>query len=153
MVYVTHDQVEAMGMADRIAVMDRGVLQQYGSPDDLYNRPANTFVAGFVGSTRINFLDVGLLGAQAPAGTTQVAIRPEYVRLVSPDAGDATLRGNVTLIEPLGAKDVVHVAVERESVRVVGVPGARPRIGEPVGLALPPQHRLHFDAAGMAVPG
>ena len=56
MVYVTHDQVEAMGMADRIAVMDRGVLQQYGTPDEIYDRPANRFVAGFVGSTLINFL-------------------------------------------------------------------------------------------------
>ncbi len=56
MVYVTHDQVEAMGMADRIAVMDRGQLQQYGSPDDLYERPANTFVARFIGSVLNNFI-------------------------------------------------------------------------------------------------
>ena len=153
MVYVTHDQVEAMGMADQIAVMDRGVLQQYGSPDDLYNRPANTFVAGFVGSTRINFLDVALVAGEARPGATSVAIRPEYVRLVPPDSSDATLRGAVTLIEPLGAKDIVHVAVGARERRVVAAPGARPRIGDAVGLELARRHILNFDADGKAVPG
>ncbi len=70
MVYVTHDQVEAMSMADHIAVMDLGRLQQYGTPDELYNAPANRFVAGFVGSTQMNFLPATLvLGEQAPAAT------------------------------------------------------------------------------------
>jgi multiple sugar transport system ATP-binding protein len=151
MVYVTHDQVEAMGMADRIAVMDRGVLQQYGTPDDLYNRPANAFVAGFVGSTRINFLDVASVGLGAPPTATQLAIRPENTKLVGVDTQEATLRGSVALVEPLGAKDVVHVTVGRESVRVIGVPGRRPRIGEQVGLHLPAHHVLHFDADGKAV--
>ncbi len=152
MMYVTHDQVEAMGMADRIAVMDRGVLQQYGTPDDLYNRPANTFVAGFVGSTRINFLDgptvVGLPGVP---GAAQLAIRPEYARLVAPEAPEARLFGKVSLVEPLGAKDIVHISLDVQSFRVVGVPGLRPRIGESVGLALPDQHVLSFGADGKAM--
>src|SRR5437764_3091575 len=77
-VYVTHDQVEAMSMADRIAVMDLGVLQQYGSPDEIYNRPANRFVAGFVGSTRMNFLpaenDPGLPDHGRQAGKVNAGI-------------------------------------------------------------------------------
>ena len=60
MIYVTHDQVEAMSMAERIAIMDRGRLQQYGTPDEVYNQPANRFVAGFVGSTTMNFLPATL---------------------------------------------------------------------------------------------
>jgi multiple sugar transport system ATP-binding protein len=152
MVYVTHDQVEAMGMADRIAVMSRGVLQQYGTPDDLYNRPANTFVAGFVGSTRVNFLEgATTVGLGGEPGASQLAIRPEYARIVAPDASDARLFGKVSLVEPLGAKDVVHIALERESFRVVGVPGARPRIGENVGIAVPDEHLLSFDADGKAM--
>ena len=70
MVYVTHDQVEAMGMADRIAVMSQGVLQQYGSPDDLYNRPANLFVARFVGSVLINILPARYERANGAATVT-----------------------------------------------------------------------------------
>ena len=112
MVYVTHDQVEAMSMADRIAVMDLGVLQQYGTPDELYNRPENRFVANFVGSVLINFLpcDVrlrrrrighgrgGEASARDPARRARqavrdgllggrrdrIAFRPEPLRLVPP---------------------------------------------------------------------
>ncbi len=151
MVYVTHDQVEAMSMADRIAVMHEGKLQQYGSPDDLYNRPANTFVAGFVGSVRINFLPVERGAGPAPAGATQVAIRPEYVELTLADDAASSARGKVTLIEPLGAKDVVHVDIGGDDVRFVGVPGRRPRIGDEVGLVFPRAHVLAFDAQGLAV--
>src|SRR5438093_2263615 len=80
-VYVTHDQVEAMSMADRIAVMDLGVLQQYGSPDEIYNAPANRFVAGFVGSTQMNFLPASLvpidLRERANGARLTTGIRPE----------------------------------------------------------------------------
>jgi multiple sugar transport system ATP-binding protein len=150
MVYVTHDQVEAMGMADRIAVMDLGVLQQYGTPHEIYNSPANRFVAGFVGSTQMNFLPAGEVPIELPtkAGDGHrltVGIRPENLSLVSPDAPEAALKAKVTLIEPLGAKDVVHVTIDRHDVRVIATPGARPRIGEGVGIALD-RERLHvFD--------
>ena len=111
MVYVTHDQVEAMGMADRIAVMDRGVLQQYGSPDDLYERPANTFVARFIGSVLNNFIPAryadgtlhvgdGSIDARrsraafesrtSAAGLT-ATIRPERVRVVEAGSPEATI--------------------------------------------------------------
>jgi len=156
MVYVTHDQVEAMAMADRIAVMNLGVLQQLGSPLEIYDRPSNTFVAGFVGSTRINFLPADRLPLASPRGADPrgltLAIRPEYTRIVPPDSPEATIGVRVNLVEPLGAKDVVHLSWESYDVRTLSTPGARPRIGEHVGLALDSGHVLHFDeATGQAV--
>src|SRR5213593_4748038 len=112
MVYVTHDQVEAMGMADRIAVMDLGLLQQYGPPAEIYDSPANRFVAGFVGSTQMNFLPASDVPIEQPAaanGRRLIAgIRPENLRLVPADSAEAVLQAKVALVEPLGAKDVVH---------------------------------------------
>ena len=148
MVYVTHDQVEAMSMADHIAVMDAGRLQQYGTPDELYNAPANRFVAGFVGSTQMNFLPATLALGERGGGNGRsltLGIRPENVRLVAPDAAEATLAGKVNLIEPLGAKDVVHLDVAGQGFRVVGVPGERPRVGDNVGLVFDPARQLLFD--------
>ncbi len=162
MVYVTHDQVEAMSMADKIAVMNLGRLQQYGTPDEIYNRPANRFVANFVGSVLINLLpgryetregrsQVVPVGADARAidvsdrraaieaspgrdGGLTLGIRPERIRLVAPDSSDATIRAKVSLVEPLGAKDIIHLSFDGQDVRAVGAPGSRPRIGDDVGL-------------------
>ena len=156
MVYVTHDQVEAMAMADLIAVMDYGVLQQLGTPFELYNRPANTFVAGFVGSTQINFLPASRVPLPRPGGGggegLTLAIRPEYLQIVAPDAPEATISARVTLVEPLGAKDIVHLSWNGDEIRALGVPGARPRIGENIGLAFDSERSLFFDeASGLAV--
>jgi multiple sugar transport system ATP-binding protein len=155
MVYVTHDQIEAMSMADRIAVMDLGVLQQYGTPAEIYDSPANRFVAGFVGSTQMNFLPVSLAKLQPPSngrGDVTVGVRPENLRVVDADSSDAMLRGKVTLVEPLGAKDVIHLSLDGHDVRVIGVPGKRPRIGDNVGVVAD-LDRVHFfdDATGQAV--
>jgi multiple sugar transport system ATP-binding protein len=157
MVYVTHDQVEAMGMADQIAVMNLGVLQQFGTPRELYHAPANRFVAGFIGSTQMNFLparEVPIeLPVQADDGrSVTLGIRPENLSLVSPDSTEATLKAKVNLVEPLGAKDVVHVSVDRQDVRVIATPGMRPRIGDAVGIAFD-RHALHVfdDETGEAV--
>jgi multiple sugar transport system ATP-binding protein len=180
MVYVTHDQVEAMGMADRIAVMNLGVLQQYATPHELYNLPANKFVANFIGSVLNNFLpavfepssggaSVRIAGAAGQpidvsdrrvavgervnaGGALTASVRPELVRLVAPDAPDALLRAKVTLVEPLGAKDVIHMSYDGRDVRAVGVPGRRPRIGDNVGLAwdVASMH-LFDDESGLAL--
>ena len=173
MVYVTHDQVEAMGMADRIAVMNLGRLQQYATPDELYNKPSNLFVATFIGSVLMNFLP-GEYGGENGTGTVTlsgasgvtidvsdrkaaieaglasdrkvtVAIRPERLRLVPPDSADATLHATVNLIEPLGARDVVHLSVEGAPLRASLAPGTRPRVGDAVGLAFERRHAHVFD--------
>ena len=172
MVYVTHDQVEAMGMADRIAVMDRGVLQQYGSPEDLYERPANTFVARFIGSVLNNFIparyadgalyvgdgSIALGDRRAafersdPAAGLTATIRPERVMVVDPSSHQATLRGHVVLVEPLGPKDVVHLEHDGTPVRVLVPPNARPTLGSSLGLYFDPdQVHVFDDATGLAV--
>jgi multiple sugar transport system ATP-binding protein len=171
MVYVTHDQVEAMGMADRIAVMNQGELQQYGSPDDLYERPANTFVARFIGSVLNNFLPARYAdGAlHLGEGTVEVGdrsvyerrdggagltatIRPERVRVVEAGSSEATISGQVTLVEPLGPKDVVHLEHQGTAVRVVVPPDSRPAIGSALGLYFDPaQVHVFDDATGLAV--
>jgi multiple sugar transport system ATP-binding protein len=148
MIYVTHDQIEAMSMADHIAVMNLGVLQQYGTPDELYNAPANLFVAGFVGSTQMNFIPAELARLERPGGNGRgltLGIRPEYVRLAAPGDDEATIQAQVNLIEPLGSKDVVHLAVDDIDFRVVSAPGKRPKIGENVGLIFDPSRQLLFD--------
>ena len=167
MIYVTHDQVEAMTMADRIAVLKDGRLEQFGRPLDLYNRPANLFVAGFIGSPRMNFLN-GKLAAVAPAGVTvaldgggqvkapvdavgaavgtavKLGVRPEHIRLA--DQGDVTL--SVAITEQLGGESYLHGALpsgETLSVRLAGQ--TRVQRGDNVGLALAePALRHLFDA-------
>ncbi len=157
MVYVTHDQVEAMSMADQIAVMNLGVLQQFGSPQEIYNSPANRFVAGFVGSTQMNFLPAHEVPIELPVHarngrSVTVGVRPENLSLVAPDSAEATLKAKVNLVEPLGAKDVIHVTIDHQDVRVIATPGMRPRIGEQVGIVFDRQ-RLHVfdDETGEAV--
>jgi multiple sugar transport system ATP-binding protein len=148
MIYVTHDQIEAMSMADQIAVMNLGVLQQYGTPDELYNAPANLFVAGFVGSTQMNFVPAELARVERPGDNGRgltLGIRPEYVSLAAPDADNVSLRAGVNLVEPLGAKDVIHLTAEGHDFRVVGSPGRRPHVGDSVGLVFEPSRVLFFD--------
>jgi multiple sugar transport system ATP-binding protein len=149
MMYVTHDQVEAMGMADQIAVMNLGELQQFAPPLEMYNRPANKFVAGFVGSTRINFLPAEKVAVATPksedGGSVTLAIRPEYIGFAQAGAAEATITAKVDLVEPLGANDVIHLSWDGYNVRAIGRPGARPRIGENLGLVFPREHLLFFD--------
>src|SRR5690606_37389471 len=106
MVYVTHDQVEAITLADKIVVMNAGRIEQTGSPMELYNRPANTFVAGFIGSPQMNFLDAAALGD--PTAKT-IGIRPEHIA-VSAEAGD--LACEVIHIEQLGADTNLYLRNE-----------------------------------------
>jgi multiple sugar transport system ATP-binding protein len=180
MVYVTHDQVEAMSMADSVAVMNLGVLQQYGSPAELYDRPANRFVANFIGSVLNNFLaciyeaadgraTIRIVGGESKpidvtdrrtaieerverGGPLTVSIRPELVQLVPPDAPEALVRAKISLVEPLGPKDVVHMTYDGFDVRAIGAPGDRPVVGDNVGLVFDPA-RMHLfdDSTGLAL--
>jgi multiple sugar transport system ATP-binding protein len=123
MIYVTHDQVEAMTMGDRIAVFNQGKIEQIGSPMALYNRPANEFVAGFIGSPRINFIDRPSAGKSSlshlefwrvlaqgvDSGACRVGIRPEHLRVVAQEQGIAA---TVELVEQLGDSAMVHLHVD-----------------------------------------
>ncbi len=107
MIYVTHDQVEAMTLADKIVVMNAGRIEQIGSPMELYNNPANLFVAGFIGSPQMNFLDAGALGI---GGAKTIGVRPEHLTL-SAEKGD--WKGKVVHIEHLGADTNVYLETEK----------------------------------------
>ena len=133
MVYVTHDQVEAMTLADRIVVLNQGVPQQVGTPDELYTDPDNLFVAGFIGSPSMNFF------RQQEEGKV-VGVRPHQVRL-----GSGTLQGDVVAIERLGFESLVHLKVGDEScqARVESAQGI-PTVGEQVSLHF--MNPLYFDA-------
>ncbi|SDE99428.1 ABC transporter ATP-binding protein [Limimaricola pyoseonensis] len=160
-VYVTHDQVEAMTLADRIVVMNGGVIQQVGTPLELYDRPANRFVAQFIGSPTMNLLDLaadaaGLrLGNGAtlpgPGSAAQLGIRPEHLELVSAEEGEIAAQAQV--IERLGSD--TNVFTEAEGIglllaRVHGNVDLRP--GDRVGLRLM-RDRIHlFDAEGARLP-
>ena len=120
-VYVTHDQVEAMTMGDRVAVMRRGVLQQFDAPQRLYEAPANLFVASFIGSPAMNVLE-GTLGLPLPAGIDAskrlaVGIRPEALGLAANGDGPR-VKGVVQTVEALGPEQLVHVEIAAKPVLV-----------------------------------
>ncbi|OLP62319.1 sugar ABC transporter ATP-binding protein [Xaviernesmea oryzae] len=146
MIYVTHDQVEAMTMADKIVVLQAGNIEQVGSPMDLYNRPANLFVAGFIGSPRMNLAT----GAAAERyGAHTVGIRPEHLKL---STAEGVWTGTVGVAEHLGSDTFLHVDVKDIGAMTVRAPGETAlRHGDTVYLT-PEESRLHrFDKSGLAV--
>jgi multiple sugar transport system ATP-binding protein len=142
-IYVTHDQVEAMTMGDRIAVMSRGVLQQIGSPEELYTRPANTFVAKFIGSPSMNLLPSAAL---CLGGVGQLAgFRPEHVQLGNSRAGTVHYDATVEVVEYLGDEQLAHVRLGDHEI-VVKLP-VEPRLqaGERETFSVPLEKVLLFD--------
>jgi multiple sugar transport system ATP-binding protein len=145
MIYVTHDQVEAMTMADRIVVLNGGRIEQVGTPLELYRTPANLFVAGFIGSPRMNLLEGA---AAARFGAATIGVRPEHLRL-SAEGGDWP--GTVGVAEHLGADTFVHVEVEGVGKVTARTSGDRPvHHGDRVYLTPVPERVHRFDAAGVA---
>ena len=159
-VYVTHDQVEAMTMASRIAVLDQGRLQQVGTPRDIYDSPANVFVARFVGSPSMNVLEATVEGSSASVAggrvpvrnglrvtageTVTVGIRPEHLRMAGPD--EPAIEAQVTTTEWLGHEQVVTVVVGDETVAVRSVDtGALPAPGTVLRLTVDPANLHVFD--------
>jgi multiple sugar transport system ATP-binding protein len=158
-IYVTHDQVEAMTLGSRIAVLKGGVIQQLAPPMTLYRDPANLFVAGFIGSPAINEIDAVATGEKsvrvldgaefhlrlaAPlrAGQNLIAgIRPEHLRV---DAGGA-LRGSVTVLEPTGAEDFVRCAIGAQELNMRMGGHHDYVVGESLNLSVDPTHILLFD--------
>ena len=158
-IYVTHDQTEAMTLADRIVVLDEGVIMQAGSPRDLYNHPQNKFVAEFIGSPKMNLMrckeDNGQLsllsrtvqksGIAAPGkNVAWLGVRPEHITLCDPQT--ATLGGTVMVTEYLGSEQYVYVDCGFDDVITVRVdPAEDHRVGSDVGLRLAEESVHLFD--------
>jgi ABC-type sugar transport system ATPase subunit len=154
MIYVTHDQVEAMTLADRIAVLNKGALQQVGPPDELYGQPANLFVARFIGTPEMNVIDaavarrVGLIG-DLPEAAKSVGIRAEGLIVARPQAvvGDGAL-ALVEVVEHLGWEALLHLQLGEAKIVARVESQDAPRPGDKVRVTAAPD-RLHlFDASG-----
>ena len=165
MIYVTHDQVEAMTMADRIVILNGGIIEQVGTPMELYRSPRNQFVAGFIGSPRMNFLEaivktqtsvaiagnflltVPTLNSQ-PSGTITLGIRPEHIA-VSSEAG---LPATVQTVEHLGSESYLHVQTASGApltIRVSGETKIQP--DQIIALSFDPNHLHLFNSMGEAI--
>jgi len=173
-IVVTHDQLDALSMADHVALMKDGVLQQLGSPDDVYRRPANTFVAGFIGEPRMNLLPVtierrdGRLGARigehwltvseqaraalerANAVAVTIGIRPPAVRIHRQASSNDQIPARVYVAQPEGARIIYEFRVGNELVKVEADPDVKLQMEEEVFLELRPSD-LHFFARGESV--
>ena len=151
MIYVTHDQVEAMTLADRIVVLEFGKIAQVGTPRELYERPANLFVAQFIGSPRMNVMPASAVtGLDVPDGAVSVGARPEHIAIT--EAGTGQVQGTVDVLEYLGADTFVILScgdAGQITVRVNGNTTHRP--GDRVGLTFAPEHVHAFDGQGLAV--
>jgi len=156
-VYVTHDQIEAMTLGSRIAVMKGGVLQQIGTPDEIYRNPVNTYVAGFIGSPTMNFIDGrverqgeqtrfvfagGALDLPCP-DTVEATLgqRPEHIHL----SADAPWRGEVVLVEPTGADTYVVLKTGVGLITVRAPANTKVGLGESVGMTVSDRHNNWFD--------
>jgi multiple sugar transport system ATP-binding protein len=169
-IYVTHDQLEAMSMGDRIAVMDRGLLQQIGTPAEVYDHPRNLFVAGFIGSPAMNFLpcrlpaerDRLLLGADGlplslePATRQRLAgvpaerdlvlgVRPEDLA-VSREERPGYLATEVYVVEPLGSENILDLRLAGKVLKARTAPTFQARMGEKLWVRIDPERMHLFDA-------
>jgi len=139
MIYVTHDQTEAMTLADKIVVLRDGRVEQIGSPMELYNNPANQFVAGFLGSPAMNFLKKAPLNI--PEGGT-LGIRPEHLRITT----DGRIKGTVTHVERLGGDTNLMVTTEEEETLTIRIFGQdETQVGEKITLDFDNQASFAFD--------
>ena len=146
MIYVTHDQVEAMTMADKIVVLQAGNIEQVGSPMELYKTPRNLFVAGFIGSPKMNFAD-GAVAAKHGAHT--IGFRPEHVA-ISTQSG--MWKGTVGVAEHLGSDTFVHIQTDEVGTVNVRADGEIPvKHGDTVWITPDPNKIHKFDAAGLAM--
>jgi multiple sugar transport system ATP-binding protein len=168
-IYVTHDQTEAMTLADKIVVLDGGVVQQIGAPIDLYLKPANRFVAGFIGSPKMNFLDVTVTGVSAGEATVAsstvapvtvaargfaagdravLGVRPQSLRLVPGNGPAGLVKGNVWLVERLGAETIVSLETAAGERALAVIPeDATFEIGRPIEFRFEPAAAHLFAAA------
>jgi len=165
-IYVTHDQVEAMTLADQIVVLDKGAIQQVGTPMELYQSPANLFVAQFIGSPKMNVLAVrpngtALIfadgsrvdfGVSVPPSLAHVGFRPEEVQLLP--GGQGQLQGKVEVVERLGSDTFAHIGLRELGTITVRMPGNVLSIssGQSVGLGLAMNQLHQFSVDGIRLP-
>ena len=163
MIYVTHDQVEAMTMADKIVVLRQGIIEQAGAPLELYNNPRNLFVAGFIGSPKMNFLTASADGAglkvagntvslsRPVAGAVTLGVRPEHITLAE-GSGIKLADVRVDLVENLGGQTVVYATTtDGQPINIV-LEGQRPvALGSTVSAHIDPALLHLFNAAGEAI--
>jgi sn-glycerol 3-phosphate transport system ATP-binding protein len=153
-IYVTHDQIEAMSLADRIVIMSNGRIEQIGTPMDLYTNPASTFVAEFIGAPPMNVLpasgqagqDLIALAPDAPGNLGFVGVRPELLTV-----GDTGMKANVTLVEPLGAETLVHLALGQDKMIMRGGQGEAFEAGTEIVLSAAPGDLRFFDQSGRRI--
>lgn len=163
-VYVTHDQEQAMTMSDRIVVMRDGEVQQFATPNEVYENPINEFVANFIGTPSMNFFDGELTRgrdaliadcgvvqlpvsgstAATPGTEIRLGIRPEHVSLVDP--GEGAFRTTVNFVEPTGRDSIVHLETDETELKAVVDGGRAVTAGEHYDVAAPADRRYLFDA-------
>ena len=168
-VYVTHDQAEAMTMADRVCLISNGVIQQFAPPQELFDRPANRFVAGFIGSPPMNVLGLDLDPANQAmiVGGAAIPLRDRYAACaagsvktlgirarelaLTPRDEPGTIPASIYVVEPLGDETYVEVLIGETRVTVHADRGFRAPLGEPVGVRIDPANACFFDANGETV--
>ena len=169
MIYVTHDQTEAMTLADKIVVLDKGIISQVGSPLELYNAPANKFVAAFIGSPSMNFFPVDIaaiddrtasvvlpggrtveIGVASSAGarSAELGVRPEHLTVVDPKDPAAAFAGTVAVIEHLGNSTILYVETPAGQLIVEGEGDLDVKSGQTLGLRLNQSHARLFGPTG-----
>ena len=172
MIYVTHDQTEAMTLADKIVVLEKGIISQVGSPLELYNTPANKFVAAFIGSPGMNFFDVDIaatngrtasvilpggrtaevgISTSANAGPAELGVRPEHLVIVDPNDPHASFAGAIAIIEHLGNSTILYVETPAGQLIVEGEGNLDAKSGQAVGLRLEEARARLFGETGAAL--
>jgi multiple sugar transport system ATP-binding protein len=149
-IYVTHDQVEAMTLADRVVVLQGGVIEQVGTPMELYEAPANKFVAQFIGQPQMNLLSASYFSGIS-ADAVDVGVRPEHFSIV--DAGQGAISGQVELIEALGNETLIHVCLEGSGEKLIVRQYEQPsiKVRDSVSINYDASHLHQFDAKGEAI--
>jgi ABC-type sugar transport system ATPase subunit len=173
MIYVTHDQIEAMTLADKIVVLDKGVISQAGSPLELYNRPANKFVASFIGSPAMNFIKgevaskngdaysvtvpgghtatITSRGGTASGNSVEIGVRPEHLALGAAGAAGSSFDGTISIVEQLGNTTLLYVDTAAGTLIVEGEGNLQIAVGDKVGLTIDPKQSHLFGADGKVI--
>jgi ABC-type sugar transport system ATPase subunit len=155
MIYVTHDQVEAMTLADRIVVLNQGVIEQVGTPIELYSAPKNQFVAEFIGSPKMNIIDIensnnNLKNINTPNLTSRVGIRPEHLFVAS--EGDTKLKGSVRHIENLGEHLLCYINIGGDNEITAKLDVSSPaRLNQEISLSWISENTHYFNSTGISV--